>query len=114
MLNKIIGVTLEKALDADIVWTKTPDGYSASCDAEKKPLVIAIDELPPDARRDDHSLFTFVTSDGISKAKCRGRRNAPAALGHQKRCRIISFRIERLIALLVSAGSPTSGKRRSH
>ena len=68
MLNKIIGVTLEKALDADIVWTKTPDGYSASCDAEKKPLVITMDELPPDARRDDHSLFTFVTGDGINPA----------------------------------------------
>ena len=65
MLNKIIGVTLDKALDADIVWTKTTTGYSASCDAEKKPLVITMDDLPPDARRDDHSLFTFVTSDGI-------------------------------------------------
>ena len=68
MLNKTIGVTLNKALDADIVWTKTPDGYSASCDAEKKPLVITMDDLPPDARRDDHSLFTFVTSDGIDPA----------------------------------------------
>ena len=68
MLNKIIGVTLDKALDADIVWTKTTTGYSASCDAEKKPLVITMDDLPPDARRDDHSLFTFVTGVGIDPA----------------------------------------------
>ncbi|MCX7138600.1 MAG: hypothetical protein NTW47_18725, partial [Proteobacteria bacterium] len=50
MLNKIIGVSLDKALDPDIVWTKTTTGYSASCDAENKPVVITIDELPPDAR----------------------------------------------------------------
>ena len=68
MLNKIIGVTLNKTLDPDIVWTKTPDGYIASCDVEKKPLVITMDESPPDARRDDHSLFTFVTSDDIDPA----------------------------------------------
>jgi len=68
MLNKIIGVTLDKTLDPDIVWTKTTTGYSASCDAEKKPLVITMDDLPPDTRRDDHSLFTFVTGVGIDPA----------------------------------------------
>jgi hypothetical protein len=65
MLKQIIGVTLNGALDSDIVWTQTTDGYMASCDAEKKPLLVHLDELPPAAQRDDHSLFTFVSSDGI-------------------------------------------------
>ncbi len=65
MLKQIIGVTLNSTLDSDIVWTHTTDGYIASCDAEKRPLLVHFEGLPPVTQRDDHSLFTFVASDGV-------------------------------------------------
>lgn len=68
MFTKIIGVTLDGTPGPNIVWRKTDVGYTASSEDEARPIVIHADALPPIAERDNHSLFTLVTTDGALPA----------------------------------------------